>query len=445
MSSRQIVITGVGPVSGLGLGIEPSWDRLTAGASALGPIEAFDASGFDSRIGAEVQGLKVRKIVPKSYRKATKVMARDIELAVAAADFAARDAGLVTSGTDGDDAEPSYPPQRVGAQIGAGLIAADLDELTLALRESLDGDGGFDIHKWGKEGMNNLTPLWLLKYLPNMLACHVTIIHQAKGPSNTITCNESSGLLSLGESVRAMQRGVADACFCGGLESKLNPMAFLRQQFAGRLNTQDNDRPGEAVRPFAQDAAGGAVGEGGGILILEARDTWEQRPGAGEAYAIVAGFGASQTVNREARNLRPDPEGRGIAGAIRAALADGSTSPDEIDLVVPFGCGDPDWDAAEASALKSVLGERAAEVPIASTKPLAGNCVAGAGALDLCLAAKAVREQRLPATINCDAPLAGLEGARTQPAREAEIRTALVYTTGIGGQNAAVVLRRLGG
>lgn len=427
-------------MSGLGVGIEPTWAGLLEGRTAVGRLEAFDASGFQSQVAAEVKDFKVRDFVPKSYRKATKVMARDIELAVAAADLAARDAGLVTRGTTDNGEATTYPPARVGAHIGAGLIAAELDELTGALIEARNELGEFDIRRWGEHGITSLTPLWLLKYLPNMLACHVTIIHDAQGPSNTITCHEASGMLSLGESVRAMQRGVADACFSGGVDTKLNPMAFLRQQFTGRLNTQNNDQPERAVRPFSSDAAGGAVGEGGGILVLEARDTFEKRGGK-QAYAVVEGFGATQTVNRDSRNLRPDAEGRSIANAIRAALQDASVKADEIDLIVPFGCGDAAWDAAEAAALRAVFGERLKDVPLAPTKSMAGNCAAGAGALDLCVAAKAVREQKLPAVINCEQPLDGLN-ASNRAAKDAQIRHALVYATGIGGQNAAVVLGR---
>ena len=438
--AREVLITGVGPVSGLGLGMASTWEGLTAGHSALGPLTAFDPAGYDCRIGAEISGFKVRDFVPKNYRKATKVMARDIELAVAAADLAARDANLSTRATAADGT-PSYDAPRIGAHIGAGLIACELDELTTALVEARNAEGGFDMHQWGKEGMNHLTPLWLLKYLPNMLACHVTIIHDAQGPSNTITCNEASGALSLGESVRVIQRRVADACFCGGTDSKLNPMAFLRQQFTGRLTDAGNDDPAQAVRPFDNDATGGALGEGGGILTLEARDTFEQRDGAGEPYALIAGFGSSQTVHRESRNLKPDPEGRGIANAIKAALRDGSVQAEDIDLILPFGCGDPTWDSAECAALRSVFGDGVADIPICPTKPMAGNTAAGAGALDLCVAAQALKQQQIPAVINCDAPLDALNAA-TRPAQHVELNHVLAYCTGIGGQNAAVVLKR---
>ena len=236
--ARAVVISGLGPISGLGQGMEPTWEAVLAGRSSVGPIEIFDPAGFDCRIAAQVTDFNIRKFVPKSYRKALKVMARDIELSVAAADFAARDAGLVTHGTAADEPS-SYDSTRVGCHIGAGLIAADLDELTLAMTEARVAEGpsagDFDIHQWGREGITHLTPLWLLKYLPNMLSCHVSIIHDTQGASNTITCGEASAGLSVIESLRVIQRGAADLCFSGGVESKLNPMGFLRHEFSERL------------------------------------------------------------------------------------------------------------------------------------------------------------------------------------------------------------------
>ena len=435
---RRVYLTGVGPVSGLGLGIESNWKALLAGDSAVAPVQAFDASTIGCPVAAEVTGdFSVRDYVPKSYRKATKVMARDIELAVAAADLAARDAGLVTPGVD-PDGEPTYPADRVGCHIGAGLIAADLDELTAALVTSTDEQGGFDLHHWGREGMQQLTPLWLLKYLPNMLACHVTIIHDAHGPSNTITCGEASGGLSVGESLRVIQRGQADLCFCGGAESKLNPMAYLRQVMTGRLLSGDVDEPGHAVRPFDKSAAGGVLGEGGGIVILEAAETFEDRKSGKSAYAEVLGFAASQTVHPETRNRTPNPDGRGIVAAVRAALREAQLTPDDVDVVVPFGLGHPDWDAAEAAALRTLLGERLERVPVLGLKASVGNLGAGSGGYDLALAATILREQTLPPIQNRPAPLPGLTATQAD-----KLDVALVFATGLGGQNTAMVLRRI--
>lgn len=447
MTARRVVISGLGPISALGAGIEATWSCVASGRCAIGPIEAFDPAGFACRIAAEVHSFSVRDYVPKSYRKATKVMARDIELAVAGADLAARDAGLVTRGTlNGADGAPAYPSPRMGAHVGAGLIPAQLDELTAALAEATDGQGHFDYHRWGREGLNHLTPLWLLKYLPNMLACHVTIIHDAQGPSNTITCAEASATLSIGESLRVLQRGAADLCFCGGTESKLNPMTFLRQLMTQRINTADNDDPTGSVRPFCESAAGTVVGEGGGIVILEAYDTYQERVAVSghtkPPYAQVLGFGASQSVNPAARNLAPDPDGRGIAASIGAALREAGLEPSQIDLIVPFGTGVPQYDRAEAAALRTVFGQHLGGIPVVSTKSMAGTCGAGVGGLDVCVAAAALAQQTVPAIINCECPLEGL-AARTAPRRRCELNHALVYSTGLGGQNAALVLGRI--
>ena len=445
---RPVLITGLGPISGLGLGMAATWQGLREGRCAIAPAQRFDASGFPCRLVSEVTGFSAREVVPKTYRKAVKVMARDIELAVGAADCAARDAHLVTRGTEGvadlGDKEGTYAPQRMGAHIGAALIAAELDELTFALAKATDEQGRFDYHKFGAEGINHVTPLWLLKYLPNMLACHVTIIHDTQGPSNTITCNEASGHLSIGESLRVIQRGSADLCFCGGVESKVDLMGHLRHNLAGRLNGDDNDRPERAVRPFCTTAAGTVPGEGGAIVILEAAETFQRRrdeSGNGRAYARLAGFGASQTVHLAKRNLEPDPQGRGIAAAIRAALADANIEPGQIDLITPFGLAVPAYDRAEAAALRTVFGEHLARIPVVASKGAVGTLGAGGGALDTCIAAWALLEQAIPARINCDDPLPGVN-AGNAPAQAAEIRYALTCSNSLGGQNAALVLAR---
>src|SRR5690606_25661457 len=144
---------------------------------------------------------------------------------------------------------------RFGCNIGAGLISAELNELTAAMATARDGNR-LDLKQWGAHGMTQLTPLWLLKYLPNMLACHVTIIHQLKGPSNTITCADASSHLAIGEAFRTIQRGDADLAICGGAESRMNPMGFMRYNLLNRLTTTQNDTPEQALRPFDAEASG---------------------------------------------------------------------------------------------------------------------------------------------------------------------------------------------
>lgn len=437
---RRVVITGLGPITALGVGIDALWDGMCEGRSGLSAIQEFDASGFRSQHAGSLpaEQFKVRDAVPKSYRKATKVMARDIELAVGAAAAAVEDAGLVTKAAEGD-ASPTIPVDRMGCHIGAGLIAADIDELTFALSQSTDGDDAFDFATWGEQGMGQLTPLWLLKYLPNMLACHVTIIHDCQGPSNTITCAESSATLSIGESMRVIQRGAADACLTGGCDSKINPMALLRQQFAERLaETTEADDPSTVVRPYAPDAQGTLVGEGGGILVLEAADVAIAR--GARVYAEVAGFGAAQSSCPDTVGIAFSSEDRGVESAIRQAIGMAGLEPEDIDAVVPFGAGIPATDQADRHALTAVFGDRLASLPTMLPIPVVGCCGAGTGAIALAVAAKAIEAGRLPARVNGGTPEGMLAGAAD--AVDAPLEAVLVFTTSLGGQTAAVVLRR---
>ena len=438
--SRRIVITGLGPVTAFGVGIDPLWEAMIEGRSAIRRIEQFDAGGFECTVAAELprDAFDVRKVVPRSYRKATKVMCRDTELAVAAAAEAMTDAGL-GGGLNGDESR-AIDSRRLGCHIGAGLICADVDELCEALWTSRNEAGEFDLKHWGDNGMNNLTPLWLLKYLPNMLACHVTIIHECRGPSNTITCCEASSGLSIGESMRVIERNAADACLSGGIESKVNPLSILRQGFASRLapTTLEED-PASVVRPFDPAACGTVIGEGGGIVVVEAAEVASER--GAEPYAGVTGFASTQSYCADTMGVEPGPDDDGIADAMELALERAEAKPGDIDAIAPLGSGIPAVDRAEAAAIKSVFGRRAAEVPLITTVPNTGNCNAGAGAVSVAVAVQALRTQTLPARINT-APVDGLD-AGARPSCSASLGRILVTQTSQGGQNVAMVLQKV--
>jgi len=443
---RRVVITGIGAVTPFGVGIDALWEGLCSGKSALGPIESFDATGFRSSLGAEVKDFKGRDFVPKTYRKAVKVMARDTELAVAAAQCATEEAGLVTQGSSAhadDGAALTYTPDRVGCQIGAGLIAAEVPELAMAMATATE-DGEFSYARWGADeqsgaGMDNLTPLWMLKYLPNMLACHVTIIHDAQGPSNTITCCEASGPLSIGESLRVIERGDADVCFSGGVESKLNPMGLLRLDLTGVLaHTKPGDEAWTLVRPYDEGATGTLVGEGGGILMVEGAEAAKSR--GARAICAIEGFGAGHTP------ASTDPERRavGLEVAIEAALKEAEIGPEQIDAIVPQGAGHRHTDATEAAALRRVFGDRLRDIPLVTVTPQIGTLAAGAGAIGVCVGAKCLEQQKLPARLHAGTPADGLD-AGPADARDADLEYMLVCTGAIGGQNAAIVLKRSAG
>lgn len=450
---RRVVITGVGAVTPFGLGLYPLWEGLVAGRSALGPIRRMDASGFASRLGGEIPEFSAKDHVPKSYRKAVKVMARDTEIAVVAAKAAVEDAKLVTRGTGEGEVTPTYPADRFGCQIGSGLIAAETHELTLALATAAGtgpaDHGGFDLKAWGGRegvgGMNNLQPLWMLKYLPNMLACHVTILHGAEGPSNTLTCAEASGLLSIGEGSRVIERGAADACYCGGAEAKLMLMGLCRLTFAERLAPTGDETDGsKVVRPFDPAAPGALLGEGGGILVLEALETATQR--GAPVYAEVAGFGAAHSGPPLFAPLPApgaDACNEGLAYAVEAALADAGVRPEEIDAIVPQGLGVTAVDAGELGALRRVFGAHLEKTPLVTLTPAIGDLFAGHGAVQAAVGAMCVRTQRLPARLHAGTPAPGAQ-CGAAPARDATLRHVLVCTGSMGGQNAALVLRRTG-
>lgn len=442
MSNRRVVITGIGVATPIGVGIQAMWDALLEQRSGITRTEAFDPSGFDSQISGQISGLKVGDYIPKSYRKSTKVMARDIVLAVAAAYEAVKDAGLKTKCLiDRGEVEgpANLDPTRLGANIGAGLICADLTELAEALASAAGDDGEFDIRKWGTEGMSNLTPLWLLKFLPNMIACHVTIVHDAQAPSNTITCGEASSHLAIGEAFRTIARGAADACLCGGAESKINPMGLIRQSLLKRLCTTSNDNPAGACRPFDVDRSGTVVSEGAGLVVIE---ELEHAKGRGaRIYAELVGFGASSNPHSW---MEPHPEGRPLQLAAQTAIRDAGITTDDIDAVGAFGIGTVQHDLCEAKAIHGLLGARTADVPVMAIKGAVGNNGAGSGALDFAALTMALHHRTLPASLNTNRidPECGLAVVTGDPV-DAKIDHAVSLGYAMnGGQNAALVLKR---
>jgi 3-oxoacyl-[acyl-carrier-protein] synthase II len=433
---RRVVITGIGVVSPIGIGAKSFWENLLAGQVGVRRIALYDPTGFPSQIGGEVSGYKINDFVPKSYRKATKVMARDIELAVIAADDAFKDAGLQSKAYT---ESPTIAVERFGCNIGAGLISIDLAEMTQALNaaRSAADPSKLDLKRWGQEGMQQLTPLWLLKYLPNMLACHVTIIHGLKGPSNTITCADASSHLAIGEAFRTIQRGAADLAICGGAETKIVPMALMRQTLLKRVSTQHNNSPDQAVRPFDQEASGTAVGEGGGLLILEEYEHAKAR--GAKIYCELVGFGASQDTYSV---MQPDPKGHSYGRAIQKALAEANLPPTAVDCLVPCGLGIPSHDRAELAGLHNVFGAGLERVALSAIKAQTAHLAAGSG-VDAATAALAVHHGIIPPSKNTTKPIDGLKLNVSAEARQAKVNVSVSSIYSLGGQNAALVFKKI--
>jgi 3-oxoacyl-[acyl-carrier-protein] synthase II len=432
MTARRVVITGLGPVSAIGIGKDQFLEGLRSGTVGVERIDTFNPAGLKSQVGGQIRDFRCANYVPKNYRKSIKVMARDIELAVCGADQAIRDAGLVTKGID--PAGEQVDPTRLGVNIGAGLICADLTELIYGLSTATDEDGKFSLARWGETGMSNLTPLWLLKYLPNMLACHVTIIHDAQAPSNTITCAEASSQLAIGEAYRTIARDCADICLCGGAESKMNPMSLIRQDIMGRLSRSHNDNPKTAVRPFDAERDGTAVAEGGAIIVLEELEHAKKR--GAKIYGEIVGVGASFGTKDY---LDPEEDGNAMAVAMERAMADAGVDPKSVDLMVAFASGTKQYDRAEAAAIRKVLGD----VPVTSVKGQMGMAGAGAGALDVVTAILAMSEKFIPGTVNCDETASDCPVNVVHRQQEAEVNTVVTLNYSLsGGQTGAIVFKR---
>jgi 3-oxoacyl-[acyl-carrier-protein] synthase II len=430
---RKVVITGIGIVSPIGIGSAAFWQNLIGGKVGIDRISFFNPDGFACKIAGQVPPFKINDYVPKHYRKATKVMARDIELAVVAADDAFKDAGLKSRAYS---EKPEIDGKRFGCNIGAGLISVDLNELTSAMHSARDGDR-LNLQKWGKDGMGQLTPLWLLKYLPNMLACHVTIVHELKGPSNTITCGDASSHLAIGEAFRTIQRGDADLAICGGAETKVQPMGLMRQCLLERVTTSHNDSPQTALAPFDESATGTVVGEGGGLFILEEYQHAKAR--GAKIYAELAGFGATQDTYRI---TEPAPTGDCYAKAISKALADASLPPAAVDLLIPCGLGIPTHDRAELNALTTVFGGGLSRIPITTIKPRTGNLAAGSG-VDAAAAVLSMHHNQIPGALNTKKVQAGVQLNLSPEPREAAVNVAVSSVYSLGGQNAALVFKKL--
>ncbi len=434
MDSARVVITGLGAVTPLGLTVDDTWAGLSAGKVGIETITAFDPVGFDCKLAGQVGDYRIRDYLPKSLRKAIKLMSRDIELSIIAAGEALADAGLATKGIDPKNI--NVDPERIAINLGAGLISCDLVELAPAVAASLT-DGKFDIRKWGKEGLEQVTPLWLLKYLPNMLACHVGIIHDIQGPSNTITCAEAAAHLAIAEAAQVIARGASDIALAGGAEAKVNPIVMIRQCLLKRVTSQNNDDPATACRPFDADAKGSVFGEAAGVVILENLENAEKR--GAEIYAEVVGIGQSNNINPVYERL--EPNGYGLQIAIEKAMADAQLQPEDLDLVIPHGTGIAADDLAEATAIEAALGEAAAEIAVWPTKSMLSNTGAAGGAVDIVAAICAMNEGKIPAAVNCDTKADGCSLNIAAEQRDIDIRYALSCSYTYGGQTAAVVLK----
>jgi 3-oxoacyl-[acyl-carrier-protein] synthase II len=374
----------MGLITPLGTDPDSFWKSLLARRSGITRIRSFDPSSLPVQIAAEVPDFDARHYVPKKQAKGLRVMARTIQLAVAGAGRALEDGKVDRDKIDSD---------RFGVEFGASLIASELPDLADAARVSANCQPQrVDLERWGTEGLPAIQPLWMLKYLPNMLACHVSILHDARGPNNSLTENDVASLLALGEAKRIIARDQADFFLAGGAESKINPLAMSRQCLFEALSRR-NDSPEKACRPFDRNRDGLVMGEGAGVLVLEELEHAKKR--GARIYAEMVGFGASFDRHRD---------GAGLARAIRVALDKAGIGPEDIDHINAHGLSTPEVDAWEAQGLQRIFGDCRRTVPVLAVKSYVGNMGAGASTTELAVSLLALHQGQIPATLNYEDP-----------------------------------------
>lgn len=414
---RDVVVTGLGVVSPIGIGLEPFWQALLAGRSGIKPLTRLNTTGLPVHFGGEVTDFEPKQFIRPL--KSLKVMCRDIQLGVAAAGMALSQAKI--------NAE-SVNPERFGAVFGADAIPCEPQEVAEAYRACLR-DGKFSLAAWGERGLEAIHPLWMLRYLPNMPACHIAIAHDARGPNNTITLGEVSSLAAIAEAAQVIERGAADVMVCGGASTRLTPVNFVRG-FVGQMSER-NDAPEQASRPFERDRDGMVLSEGAAAIVLEHRRHAKARDA--QPLAALVGYGAAHA----ARPSIADQMSRAIQAAMARALQGADWSAADVGHVNAHGMSTTLDDVAEARAIRAAIDG----TPVTAPKGALGHMGAGSGAVELVAALLACARGVVPATLNyhaaaADCPIRVISGDACEVAKQ----TALVLSHAATGQATALAV-----
>jgi 3-oxoacyl-[acyl-carrier-protein] synthase II len=405
------VVTGIGLVSPLGIGTEETWAGIQAGRSGAGPITLFDASRHSTHFGCEVKGFDPLRWVEK---KDVKKMDRFIQFAIAAADFAVKDAGLVVTPENAE---------MVGVYIGSGI-------------------GGFrtieDAHSdLVNGGPRKVSPFFIPSAIVNLASGWVSIRTGSKGPNSATATACTTSAHALGDSYRLIQRGDADVMIAGGSEAAITPLGTAGFCSMRALSTR-NDEPARASRPFDAQRDGFVMGEGSGILVLEELETARRR--GAKIYCEVVGYGMSSDAYHISA---PCETGDGAISVMRKALKDAGLAPSAVDYINVHGTSTPQGDKVEVIAIKEVFGDHARKVAISSTKSMTGHLLGAAGGLEAGISALTLRDQVIAPTINSENPDPECDlDFVPNKARKAAVRYALSNSFGFGGTNGALVFKR---
>ena len=393
--SRRVVITGMGLISPLGNDIEAFWQKLSAGHSGVGPVTSLPPGPLPVDFAAEARDFtgRVEDFGPlegeakKHVRKGLKVMCRECQMGVAAAQRALFDAGFAPGRCD---------PERSGVVFGSDYMITEPDEFTAGIVDCLDEQRRFHFSRWATLGLSKMNPLWLLKYLPNMPASHIAIYNDLRGPNNSITHRESAGNLAIGEAYRVILRSHADVMIAGATGTRIHPMKAVHAALGEKL--AKDCEPTKAARPFDLHRGGMVLGEGAGAVVLESLESAEKRGATIYGEVIAAGSSAVADANLAPRR------GQAMVNAMRAALRESRLTPQGLGHIHAHGLGTRTGDVEEAGAIREVFGERGDSVPVTAAKSYFGNLGAGSAVAELIASTLALKNKQLFAVLNYETP-----------------------------------------
>ena len=409
--NRRVVVTGLGLVTPLAIGTKETWDAVCAGRSGVAEITRFDASALQTRIAAEVKDFRAEDFFSRKDAKRFELFA---SYAMAATHMALEDSGLVI-----DDSNAS----RVGTVTGCGLGGLSFMEET--------------VYKVYKGNSKRVSPFFIPMMIGNMAPGLISIHFGAKGPNSSLATACAAGAHAVGNSFKIIQEGRADAMITGGTEAVITPTCIAGFNAMKALSTR-NDEPQKASRPFDRDRDGFVVGEGSGILILEALEHALQR--GARIYAEFIGYG----MTGDGYHITsPPPDGDGAARCMAAALEDAGISYDSVDYINAHGTSTPLNDLYETRAIKTVFKEHAQSLAISSTKSMTGHLLGGAGGIETAFTALTLHDGIIPPTMNHDHPGDECDlDYVPNVARKSKVKVAMTNSFGFGGTNATLILAR---
>ncbi|MBI3945717.1 MAG: beta-ketoacyl-ACP synthase II [Armatimonadetes bacterium] len=410
MSERRVVITGLGAITPLGNSVEAFWEGIVAGRSGAGPITRFDASKFTTRFACEVRDFDPGAFIePRQVRH----IDRFAQFAIAAAKAAVADAGLAVTEANAE---------RVGVLVGSGIggIAAWEQQHAIYL----------------ERGPGRISPYFVPLMICDMASGHVSILLGARGPNTAVVTACATGTHAIGDAGEIIKRGDADVMIAGGTEAAITPMGVGGFCAARALSTR-NDEPERASRPFDRERDGFVIGEGAGVVVLEAEECARAR--GARIYAELAGY----AMTADAYHItQPAPNGEGATRAMALALKDAGVAPEEVGYINAHGTSTEQNDAAETAAIKRVFGEHARRLMVSSTKSMTGHLLGAAGGVEAVACALAIQRGVVPPTTNYEHPDPACDlDYVPNTAREARVGVAMSNSFGFGGHNACLVMR----